>query len=333
MTPEAPSGKGGSDSEGADHRLPRVAVAWARHVGAPVDARLELSAGQSITGGSQAAAITRHRLRAVHNGHQWEAEVVVKDTWQAELASLRAIARRRDRPAPLPALLDGDLLAAGDLDPEHPLRSCWVAVPSYDGVALALGAQLPADLVGALAWLHAGFLGSTSDIRSVIGIDTDWYRRSLIQEYLLPQWGFYPDRETAAAVQDWLTELAADPMIDEALAGLPRTLLHGDVHHGNIVVDTAGRSGLIDWANARLGPPMVDLANVTEWHSPTLEAYMRAFERLSGPRDRHEVEVEFTYAKLQVNTQYLGTFLSPEGARAMSGRARQARDHLRSLLT
>lgn len=333
MTLQIRSDEDRSDSGPVEDRLRRVAAAWARHVGAPEDARLELSEGQPITSGSQAAAISRYRLQAKHDDRRWDAEVVLKDTWLAELVCLREIAGRQHRPDPLPALLDGDLLPAGDLEADHPLRSSWVAVPSYDGVPLALGQPLPLDLAEALAWLHAEFLGSTSGIRSVIGIDFDWFRRSLIREFLLPQWAFYSHADTATEVRDWLTELAAEPLVEAALEGLPRTLLHGDVHNGNIVVDKAGRSGLIDWANARLGPPMLDLANVTDWDSPALKVYGRAFERASGVRDRHLIEVEFTYAKLQINTQYLGPFLVPEGARAMIGRARAARDHLRSLLT
>lgn len=331
MTPGPPSTAGADDGKG-DARLHRVASAWARQAGAPEEAHVQAAAGAPIVAGSQAAAIDRYRLEASHGLQSWESEVVIKDTWYAELVALRTIAGRSDRPDPLPELIDGDTLPAGDLSPDHPLRPSWVAVASYAGSRLPLG-PLPLDLAEALAWLHTGFLGSTSGIDSVIGIDAGWFRRSLVQEYLLPQWGFYPDRTVADEVAEWLSELVADELIDDALNDLPRTLLHGDVHNGNILVDDSGRSVLIDWANARLGPPLVDLANVTTPGSPAMRAYLNAFERAAGPRPPRQVEVEFAYARLQVNTQYLGTFLSPDGARAMVGRARQARAELRKMLT
>jgi aminoglycoside phosphotransferase (APT) family kinase protein len=43
-------------------------------------------------------------------------------------------------------------------------------------------------------------------------------------------------------------------------AGLPDTLVHGDLHPGNIVVTPDDRYVVVDWSDAALGNPLVDLA-------------------------------------------------------------------------
>ena len=49
----------------------------------------------------------------------------------------------------------------------------------------------------------------------------------------------------------------ADPAITDCLARLPRTLVHGDAHRGNVLGDT-----LIDWGGARVAPAALDLATL-----------------------------------------------------------------------
>ena len=55
------------------------------------------------------------------------------------------------------------------------------------------------------------------------------------------------------------------PRLIEACAtllavGLPDALIHGDLHPGNIVVTPDGRYVVVDWSDAALGNPFVDLA-------------------------------------------------------------------------
>jgi hypothetical protein len=71
---------------------------------------------------------------------------------------------------------------------------------------------------------------------------------------------------------------------------LPRTLIHGDVHPGNVVVRTRGRIDdplLLDWARARLGSPLEDVSSWLQWlgfwehgvlrkHDTLLTGYLRA---------------------------------------------------------
>ena len=59
--------------------------------------------------------------------------------------------------------------------------------------------------------------------------------------------------------------IAAVPALLDACAavdgfGLPATLVHGDLHPGNIVITPEDRYLVVDWSDAALGNPLVDLA-------------------------------------------------------------------------
>ena len=69
---------------------------------------------------------------------------------------------------------------------------------------------------------------------------------------------------------------------------MPRTLVHGDAHRGNILGDT-----LIDWGNARVAPAALDLA--TLWAQDAIPPPW--FAEPPGRSD---------WAVVQVHVQYLG---------------------------
>jgi hypothetical protein len=50
--------------------------------------------------------------------------------------------------------------------------------------------------------------------------------------------------------------------IDEC--GLPDTLVHGDLHPGNVRTDPAGRLTIMDWGDCTIGHPAVDILRLTE---------------------------------------------------------------------
>jgi aminoglycoside phosphotransferase (APT) family kinase protein len=66
-----------------------------------------------------------------------------------------------------------------------------------------------------------------------------------------------------------------------ALADLPRTLLHGDVHRNNVIVDEhIGR--LIDWGGAAYGMPLLDLVTPGPPGSRGYERYAARWRALTG---------------------------------------------------
>jgi aminoglycoside phosphotransferase (APT) family kinase protein len=85
----------------------------------------------------------------------------------------------------------------------------------------------------------------------------------------------------------------ADPAITGALARMPRTLVHGDAHRGNVLGRGDG-AVLIDWGNARVAPAALDLAT------------LRAQGAVPPADYAQPVPVEQDWADVQVHVQYLG---------------------------
>lgn len=76
-----------------------------------------------------------------------------------------------------------------------------------------------------------------------------------------------PDRR-GAAMTEWLSALADEPWIAlrvsaAAGCGLPDTLVHGDLHPGNVRGSAAERT-IIDWGDAFLGSPVFDVLRISE---------------------------------------------------------------------
>ena len=112
---------------------------------------------------------------------------------------------------------------------------------------------------------------------------------------------------------DWLiTPLApgsplawGDAVPANLVDGLAATLLHGDVHPGNVLVH-ADRATLIDWGNSRIGPAALDLANLVGADSADIARYARTWQQLTGqalPGDA--IELGYRWAGLQIPVQYL----------------------------
>jgi thiamine kinase-like enzyme len=78
------------------------------------------------------------------------------------------------------------------------------------------------------------------------------------------------------------------------------------MHGGNIVVGADGPT-IIDWGNARVGPAMLDVANIAQQGSANYERYMHTWQEAAGESlDPWLADVGYQWATVQVNTQYLG---------------------------
>lgn len=219
-----------------------------------------------LAGGYHAGAVERVELDVGGAART----VVVKRTHAVEVAAMRALAvvRGVDRPR---------LLAAG---PD------WIVSSHHPGPALAEGPDVPAGLWTTLARVHAHWLGKRP--RGVPVCDAAWWRHlcvGRIRPHVVAA-GERTGEPVFAEVADALARWAEDPAMHRALAVLPRTLVHGDLHRGNVLLAADGPT-LIDWGNAKVAPPEFDLAVLRAQGAVDLAGYhaerARAAIRADGP--------------------------------------------------
>jgi macrolide phosphotransferase len=79
-------------------------------------------------------------------------------------------------------------------------------------------------------------------------------------------------------------------------------VIHGDLHAGHVLIDEAQRvTGLIDWTEARIGDPALDLlSHRVQFGDAALDSLLDAYERAGGqvwPRIKeHLAEREAAFA-------------------------------------
>jgi hypothetical protein len=168
---------------------------------------------------------------------------VYKRTWVWELAALRALAQAPKGCAPV--LIDGGEDEAG----------AWALTPFYEGTHPAENAEVPPSVFDWLAAMHAHFLAHAEHLNGLSVTDESSWRRLCLQAALPAVQAALVTRRDATLERaaDMLRPLAQDARMLGALPALPMTLVHADVHAGNVLVSD-GSAVLIDWGNARVGP-------------------------------------------------------------------------------
>ncbi|MGW7416032.1 phosphotransferase family protein [Streptomyces sp. NPDC054863] len=164
---------------------------------------------------------------------------------------------------------------------------------THDALVMS-GSALPAPDRGAallrLALLQRDLLGDTGRLRA-LGC---WDRDALSLARRVPELALRgdllapaPGRPHTLAHEEWARwadALARLPALCAELASAPpgNTLVHGDLHPGNWGVDlVTGRIVLLDWAEAAVGHPFLDLAPALRSESAALagaRARARCFE-------------------------------------------------------
>ncbi len=232
-----------------------------------------------LTGGYVAASVERVELDVDGRART----VVVKRTTAAEVAAMRAIAVVRDDRLPR-------MIATGRDD-----QGSWIVLAHHDGATLEPGATVPPEVWAALGAVHRHWFRKRP--RGLPVVDDRWWRRT-IAEHTLPAVRGAAERTgdpAVARVAALLPLWAVDPRVSRALAVLPRTLCHGDAQPGNVLVSATG-AVLIDWGNARVAPPALDVV--------TLGGDLPAGYR--GPELPAElVRVHEHWARVQAHVQYL----------------------------
>ena len=144
---------------------------------------------------------------------------------------------------------------------------------------------------------------------------------------------FFSPGGAQALLKGELEKIGQPSVFEQVLQRLPVTLVHGDVHPGNIIRSPEGESVLIDWGNARIAPAMLDLANVVTLGSDSWAAYFSTWEKAGGPPlDPAQIRREYDWAVAMVNLQYLpfAAAYRNENVPKMVERILDARDRLKA---
>ena len=181
---------------------------------------------------------------------------------------------------------------------EHPLPrllgsgedevGLWLLMPYMDGT-LREEFTLPDDVIRTLAHVHSRFEDEEMLAKVLPRLNADFLVRALdrIQTVLDMKEGRSDSH--CSFLHDGITRLREAPQILGTVQHLPQTLLHGDVHPGNIIECHSEGSVLFDWGNAMVGPAGVDLCQLhrLDRHSgmdPVLEHRRPTEERASRRR-------------------------------------------------
>lgn len=205
--------------------------------------------------------------------------VVLKSASPAEVAAMRAVAVVRG--------IGSAPLAVGD---------DWLLLPFLDG-SPPQGA-VPDAVWETLARVHAHWWRKRP--RGVQVVDAAWWaglcdRALAAVRGAAARTGDPAFAEAESALRSW----RADPRIVAALATLPRTLVHGDAHLGNVLGGTQ-----IDWGNARVAPAGLDLATLRAQGQQVPAAYRDLFDELR-PGARPSDDLERAWGDVHVNVAYL----------------------------
>ncbi len=278
--------------------LPAQLLAWAR--AKTGTARVVRWTAEPIAGGTVSDRVERITLYLEDDdGAVRNVRVVGKHALPHEIAGLRLAQAVRPAAAAIP-----ELIAWGS-DPVGP----WLVSEHRAGQSLRdRPSPVPAALFDSLARLHARYHAAVSELADIPRVDAGWWRH-LCLSWVLPQVADARGEPHPAATRERAVQLvtaAADEVrVGSVLARLTPTLLHGDVHPSNVLVN-GGDVSLIDWGSSRVGPAMLDLANLVGTGSGSLATYRCSWQRLTGqPIDAEQVELGYRWADLQIPTQYL----------------------------
>lgn len=248
----------------------------------------------------ECATSFRLTVVTVHLDHGDRHVLVMKDFDRAHMLP-GARRHRAGRPASPRREIDAyrHVLAPAGIGPHclttvaDPIRQrYWLFTEKVSGIELwqAGDAHVWAAVAGWLGDMHRSFAGRHADLaRWLPVLDREWFgawhRRAVavLGESADPK---------ATELRTVLARRGLADRLDEELAAMPTTLVHGELYPSNVMVDASNVAGgaadvrvvPIDWETAAIGPPMLDLAALsTGWDAPTQarlgEAYGPTLDR------------------------------------------------------
>ena len=278
-----------------------LVAALARHAGG-AGAQVERVKTTPLAGGFVSKSVERISLSLVNaSGEAVEAAFVCKTCPAREVRALEVVAAVPGAQA-CPELVAAWICAAA---PEDPDASGFVS-PFYPGETLHFGDPIPAGVLATLARVHAAAAAMPApgwawafDAAHIARLQQSSERALVASARFRSR---TPDHLAWAAR---LSAAASSPALREAAGRLPRTLTHGDMHPANILTRADGSPVIIDWGNACLAPPMLDLANIIELGSPAWATYVAAYRAAGGAFDAAAAERAYWWARAMVGLMYI----------------------------
>ena len=313
--------------------------ALASHAGG-AGARLRQVEVTPLAGGFVAKSVERISLSLVNAaGEAVQADFVRKSCPAREVRALE-LAAAVPGVAACPELVAAWVPAGA---PDDPDASGFVS-PFYPGETLHFGEPIPDAVLTTLARVHAAAVSAPAPTWAWSFDAAHVDRLQHGAERALAASARFRSRTPDHA--DWAARLAraaASPLLREAADTLPRTLTHGDMHPANIMTRMDGSPVIIDWGNACLAPPMLDLANIVELGSPQWATYVAAYDVADRTLDPAVTERAYWWAKAMVGLMYVAwavdnsdrapdliaqieTANAPRQRRSAAGRARLTGD-------
>jgi aminoglycoside phosphotransferase (APT) family kinase protein len=255
----------------------------------------------ALKGGHAGAEVYRLDLTfRLANGDSRAVPLVLKNTSEREVGVMRALCDVPGASALPLTVACGEHAPLLGSEPVH-----WFVTPLYEGEHLTFEDEVPRPVVESLARVHAHFC--VDQLGWLPRLDGGAVGRALggALQALAAAERRQPHALLAQAYRD-LASGGQDPAVLAALAVLPATLTHGDVHPWNIVRLPGEGAVLIDWGNALVAPPMLDLANLVEIDSQNWETYLAAWKSASGEAmDPDLARLGYHWATIMINLHYL----------------------------
>ncbi|MFN8493391.1 MAG: phosphotransferase [Caldilineaceae bacterium] len=252
---------------------------------------------------------------------------------KSEIHGLEALRALPSIPG-LPLLIDAAVDPTAPEDERNDKLTHWFITPYYPGSTLTFADEAPPTIIEALAQVHVYFTSHLHELPKLYKtVNAETFRNTF--DNALATLG-KAQREKPHNIfteaHRYLMTARENPLLYKALAELPLTLTHGDVHPGNMLVTPDGQATLIDWGNARIAPAMLDLANMVTFGSPNWERYLAAWARTSGAALNPRIaRLGYDWATIMINAFYLPyaiDFMSPEHVQGMVERLRAAEQRI-----
>jgi Ser/Thr protein kinase RdoA (MazF antagonist) len=256
----------------------------------------------SLKGGYIAKAVDRIDIRWARRVGGWStASFVRKVCFAAEVQALKALATVSGTVA-VPEVIVSWSSAER---PAAPRENGFIS-PFYPGGPLTFDDLIPDTVLVTLARVHAACCQTnkfdwtwTFDATHLDRLHADAVAKLSASDHF---------KAATADHVEWLRRLErigrSDSLRTDSDA-LPRSLVHGDMHPGNIVLRSDGLPVIIDWGNVCVAPPMLDLANIIRIDSTEWDIYLGAYRAAGGQIDTQTCRRAYCWARTATALMYL----------------------------